>query len=74
MGFSLEKLVVGKTSSSTDLYNEGYIDPAILGGITERAFNELSWYAGVSFWQYSEDPEAVKCKLAAQKLKDSYEA
>ena len=73
-GFESKKLVVGKTVSSTDLYNKGWVDPVELGQWAGRAFDELGWFAGVSLWEYAEDKNETKICSAAQNLVNKFKA
>ena len=49
-GFQRNKIIVGKTASSTGLYNIGCVPPADLGSWTEKHYLDKGWYGGVSFW------------------------
>ncbi len=53
----LNKIVVGKPSTKADAYNTGFVPSQQLGEWTSMAYTEYNWYAGVMFWQYSNDLE-----------------
>lgn len=51
-GIPSEKIVIGKQVSS--------VSSTDLGQWTSQAFDELGWYAGISYYQYTDDIDGVK--------------
>ena len=52
--------------------NTGLVSATDLGTWTARAFNEFGWYAGVMFWQYSNDITGSRILAATSSLKALY--
>eukprot|EP00919_Chromeraceae_sp_WS-2016_P023289 GHVR01055359.1.p1 GENE.GHVR01055359.1~~GHVR01055359.1.p1 ORF type:complete len:166 (+),score=16.54 GHVR01055359.1:1497-1994(+) len=68
-GVPSEKIVVGKPVTQANVMNTGLMDLDRLGEAVTRAYNELGWYGGVMFWQYSSDISGTGIKKAANNLK-----
>ena len=64
-GVPSKKLVVGKPATQADVMNTGLVSATDLGTWTTRAFNEFGWYAGVMYWQFSNDANGNLIKAAS---------
>ena len=68
-GIPLQKIVVGKPLVQADAANTGFVCQKELGNWSEKAYNELGWYAGVGHWQYPSDKTGRAILLATSLLK-----
>ena len=65
-GFDLNKLVIGKNIISTN--PAGTVISSDLGSWTAQAYENLGWYAGVSYYQYSDDSDGSHISSATSSL------
>ena len=63
---------MGKPTLPRDAANTGWVNLADLGVWTARAYDELSWYAGVMQWQYKSDVDGSGIKKATGQLAAKY--
>jgi chitinase len=54
-GVPLDKIVFGKPASPGAAYNTGYVAPATLQAMVQKAQAARAWNAGVMFWQYRDE-------------------
>ena len=49
-GVEVNKIVVGKPVTKKNVYNTGWVDSQKLGEILLKAYLNLGWYGGISYW------------------------
>jgi len=67
-------LVVGKPCLSSDASNTGYMEKGALAAAFKRAYDELGYYSGVSYWQYFSDLNGDSVKQVATYMKERCQA
>jgi len=67
------QLVVGKPASTSDAANTGYMEKNALAAAFKKAYDEIGYYSGVSFWQYFSDSSGEIVKTVATYMKEKCE-
>ena len=71
-GIPSNKIIIGKTVIS--VYSDGYVDSTTLGSWTSQAYDEMSWYGGVSLYHYFYDQDGTHIAAATNEFKSKCES